>query len=249
MRPVYDFALFVLAVCAGCAGPVADAGLRAAPEPEPPAPVVPATETEEPAAVEAEVAEPVPEECASDAGGICTPPSEFIDKLCRKRQPNAVLTMFRKGSPWTRTYVRARNMEAWLVGGRRTSPAKLKLFEEVLIVRDRSAAEGGIKVSGAGSYDVVRWDGTCVSVMSDEVSTQRPPTPEVATIQWKRLDARVRRALTEDKRIAYREEQQREHCDGAKRSQRCEVASARLSDMVAAFIRDGGSVPSATALE
>ncbi len=194
------------------------------------------------------VAREVPTECASQSEEICTPPSSFVRELCRKRQPNVALTLFRKGTPWTRTYVRVRNMEAWLVGGRRASPAKLKLFEEVIIVRDRAARDGSIKVSGAGSFDVVRWDGTCVSVMSDEVSTRPPAMPEVATIQWKRLDPRVRKVLVGDQRIAYRDEKRREHCRG-ENQRRCEAARLRLSDMVASFIRDGGSVPPFTTLE
>ena len=73
--------------------------------------------------------------------------------------------------------------------------------------------------------------------------------PEVATIQWKRLDRGVRKVLKEDSRIAYRDEQRKEHCQGVTGGNRCEAARARLSQMVATYIRAGGSVPSATTLE
>lgn len=190
----------------------------------------------------------VPTACAS-AGALCTPSKDFVDALCKRRQPNVALTLFRKGSPWTRTYVRARNLEAWLVGGRRASPAKLKLFEEVIVVRDRSAGEGGIRVSGAGSYDVVRWDGTCVSVMSDEVNPRRPGEPEAATIQWRDLTAGVREALLKDTRIAYRDDKRKEHCNAEKGGTRCVQARERLGQMVAVIIREGGVVPFAMELE
>jgi hypothetical protein len=241
-------ALLLAVLITACTSAVQEPSRAPAPPPEPPAPTIEPTEV---ATVDSEADEDidVPTTCSSEGGDVCTPTSAFVEKLCRKRQPNVALTLFRKGSPWTRTYVRVRNMEAWLVGGRRTSPAKLKLFEEVIIVHDRSASEGGIKVSGAGSFDVLRWDGTCVSVMSDEVATRRPGSPEVATIQWKRLDAGVRKVLKEDSRIAYRDEQRKEHCKGAKSAHRCEAARDRLSEMVASYIRAGGSVPSATALE
>jgi hypothetical protein len=215
---------------------------------EPPAPVVAPVEDEGVAEAQEEQVLSVPTKCSED-GSVCTPDSEFVDELCKKRQPNVALTLFHKGTPWTRTYVRVRDMEAWLVGGRRTSPAKLKLFEEVIIVDDRSAAEGGVKVSGAGSFDVVRWDGSCVSVMSDEVNTRRPGAPEVATIPWKRLSPTIRKALKKDKRIAYREEKKREHCKGNKFSSRCKAAEHQLAQMVAAFIREGGSAPLPTELE
>lgn len=191
----------------------------------------------------------VPTRCASNDGDVCTPDAAFADELCKKRQPNVALTLFQKDTPWTRTYVRVRDMEAWLVGGRRSSPAKLKLFEEVIIVHDRSAAEGGVKVSGSGSFDVVRWDGSCVSVMSDEVNTRRPSAPEVATIVWKKLSPGIRKALKKDQRIAYREEKKREHCKANRRSHRCKAAKHRLAQMVAAFIREGGSAPLPTELE
>lgn len=236
MRP--SSALLALWLFGGCASaPAPPASNPAVPEPTAPAEV---SEAPAPAPAEKEEqAVAVPTACDS-AGELCLPRKDFVDALCKRRQPNVALTLFQKGSPWTRTYVRARDLEAWLVGGRRASPQKLALFEEVIIVDDRSTGRGGIRVSGAGSYDIVRWDGTCVSVMSDEVNPRRPGEPESATIVWHDLTPGMREALLKDTRIAYRDEQRKEHCNADKGGPRCVQSRERLSRMIAAIIRDGG---------
>jgi len=137
-------------------------------------------------------------------------------------------------------------MEAWYASAGRSEPAKLKFSEEVLIVAERQANPQGIKISGTGSYDVFRWDGTCVSVMSDEVSLRAVSSPEAATIHWKRLRENVRVALEKDRRIKNRNLRRRQECRSMGRSdeRRCQWAEAALSRMVAQYIRNGGEVPS-----
>jgi hypothetical protein len=200
---------------------------------------------------EAEVALAIPTECHAANGAVCTPPKKLVTRLCGKRVPDVALTFFAKSSPWTRAYV-TRDMEAWYVSpdAQRSSPKQLRRFEEVIILSDRSAPPGGIQISGAGSYDVYRWDGSCVSVMSDEVSLRSPGTPDVATIPWKRLDDDITERLVKDRKIEYRNEKRLELCKkhGEQATLRCERAKTGLSRMIAEFVRGGGDLPLLTAV-
>ena len=102
--------------------------------------------------------------------------------------------------------------------------------------------------SSGSSLDYYDLNGQCTGD-PDEVNTRPPGSPEVAPIQWKKLSPGIRKALKQDKRIAYREEKKREHCKENKSSHRCKAAEHRLAQMVAAFIREGGSAPLPTELE
>ncbi len=187
-----------------------------------------------------ETAVDLPEACA-DTGEVCTPPAAFVQKLCANAHPDVALAMFRKGTPWTRAYVRGR-MEAWYVAeGARSTPRKLRFGEEVIVVANRTGGPSGVRVSGSGSYDVFRWDGTCVSVMEGEVALHPVTTPDVATIPWRRLEPSVRTALKEDEKIAWRYQQRRKACK--KGRDKCDAANLELSRMVAHFIRAGGEIP------
>ena len=189
-------------------------------------------------------AQPIPTDCAADGNGVCTPPAAFVERLCMSSDPNVALAMFHKSSPWTRAYLR-RDMEAWYVNGARQNPKKLKFGEEVIIVADRSQGPGGMQVSGSGSYDVYRWDGSCVSLMSDEVALRPPTTPEVAPIPWKLLDSGVQATLERDQRIVQGNEERRKACRelGEKAQQKCERALLGVSRLIAEYVRSGGELP------
>jgi hypothetical protein len=189
-------------------------------------------------------AEPIPTECAADGNGACTPPAAFVEKLCLSPDPNVALAMFQKSTPWKRAYLR-RDMEAWYVNGVRQNPQKLKFGEEVIIIADRSQGPGGIQVSGSGSYDVYRWDGSCVSLMSDEVALKPPTTPEVAPIPWKLLDSSVQATLERDQRIVQGNEERRKACKelSEKGQQKCERAHLGVSRLIAEYVRSGGELP------
>ena len=186
----------------------------------------------------------VPTRCADESAPICTPPVDFVDRLCDKRTPDLALSLFARGTPWTRAYVQ-RDMEAWYTRAR-SSPKKLRYAEEVIVVADHSTSPSGIQVSGNGSFDVYRWDGTCVSLMSDELTMRRPSTPDVATISWKKLDDDVRDVLEKNRKISFRNDKRREACkeQSAPGRRRCERAEIGLSRMIAEYVRGGGDVPS-----
>jgi hypothetical protein len=198
-----------------------------------------AAQAEEPAALE------IPTECATPDAKICTPPTSFVAKLCQTKSPDVALSMFRKSTPWTRAYLR-RDMDAWYTGTRLSSPVKLVLDEEVIVVASRSGSSSGIQVSGSGSYDVYRWDGRCVSLMADEVSLRRPRLPESAPIAWNSLAEATRQALLDNREIKSRSTRQHDRCSENSSAPRCTEATAALVHLIAEYVRKGGKLPDTT---
>ena len=226
----------------GCGASAAPA--PAAPVAEPPAPKV-----------EASPAEPVqhslgalPEACDKlDEEQNCLPPAAFVERLCNAGYPSVALAMFRKGTPWTRGYL-TRNVEAWNVTGATSTWGKLIQQEEVLVLRYRGAAPGGMIVSGVtGGYDVLRWDGTCATVSGDELTKKTPPEVKSARVKWKVPKDPIQDALRADAKIEKMDDERRKECrstssDGA--AARCEKVDQRLSAAVASYLRKGGLIPS-----
>ncbi|MEP7124758.1 MAG: hypothetical protein ABJE95_27770, partial [Byssovorax sp.] len=147
----------LLAACGGAKEPP--------PAPPPAATAAPEVASAKPVDPDDVKATELPSACASTDDKVCLPPKPFVKRLCAGFFPDTALAMFTKGTPWTRGYLRM-NVEAWNASGGMSSSDKLVFDEEVLIVAHRSADTGGMQVSGStGSYDVLRWDGTCASLM------------------------------------------------------------------------------------
>jgi hypothetical protein len=234
-----------LIAAVSCGGAIADDS------PEAPSAAVPPpapTPIAVPAAAFVEVSHPeeprreLPVSCTNPAASVCTPPAEFVERLCKHAQPDVALSLFKKGTPWTRAWVR-QPMEAWYASGGRSRPMKLKYAEEVLVVAERAGSGGAVQVSGSGSFDVLRWDGSCVSLMSGELSLRYNGTPDVAEIPWKRLDEAIQAQLVRDPRIALRNDKRLEACKGGVEDRRCEDARLGLSRSIADYLRAGGEVP------
>jgi hypothetical protein len=195
----------------------------------------------------AEASERLPTACAERAKGgrgPCTPPKDFVVRLCGGNFPDAALTMFRGGTPWTRGFVK-NDVEAWQANRRTRDAALLQRDEEVIVLIDRTKGSGILV--GGGSYDVLRWDGTCASLMADELTLTRPPVAAgFAEIPWRRLDAPVREALGADRMIAAADADQKRACRGATmgaKSIACRKADTRLGMLVVERIRSGAPVP------
>ncbi|MCA9621957.1 MAG: hypothetical protein KC731_23190 [Myxococcales bacterium] len=215
-----------------------------APETEPAPAIVdeeaPPVEAEAPAevaVVEQEEPRSLPTACA-EGSEPCTPPTDFVQRLCKAQKLDVALALFQRGTPWTRAYVR-QDMEAWYASARRSRPRQLKYAEEVLVVASR--APSGM-VIGGGSYDVLRWDGSCVSLMAGELSFRAPSTPDVATIPWRHLEDPMASVLTKNRKIAFRNDKRREACKSDDEV-RCEEAESFLSLTIADYVRGGGELP------
>jgi hypothetical protein len=143
----------------------------------------------------------MPTACSKPGEKYCTPPIAFVKRLCGGFYPDVALGMFVKGTPWTRGYLN-RNVEAWNASGGAASNDKLEFDEEVIVLHRRVADTGGMQVSGVGdSFDVIRWDGTCASLMTEEITLRPPPKAKHARIPWKSLALATREALLADDKI------------------------------------------------
>ncbi len=178
----------------------------------------------------------LPTACADATAIACMPPSSFVDRLCAKPHQDTALALFDRSTPFTRGYVRGRLDE-------------LTLDEEVLLLRFHGTPKGGIVVgSGKGSYDLLRWDGTCsMAVEAEMVTRTRPGRPRTARVQWHRIATRTQDALLDASPTVKRARAKRgKECKGAMSgdvSAACEKADDALVGAVVDYVRSGGTLP------
>lgn len=199
----------------------------------PPSPTPAASESAEPAAAPAPH---LPMACADASSLVCGPPNDFIERLCVKPLQDVTLALFAKETPFTRLYLRGKVDE-------------LAFDEEVLALRFHGQPKNGMIVgSGNGSYDVLRWDGTCSrGVEAEMIVRTRPPKPRSAHVQWHRIGVKLQDTL-----IAASDGIKRAHarrgkeCKGAMSgdvSKACENADQGLVDAIVDYVRTQGGVP------
>jgi len=199
--------------------------------------------SEEEESTEAEVAG-VPTKCV-DQNGTCVPNQKWVDRLCQGSYPGVTMVMFEKSSPWTRGYMRAKT-EARNASGGLSGEGFLVPGEEVIILRVRKLPEGGMQVSGAGGWDVLRWDGTCSTVSSDEMGLEPFGELKAAKVTYRFIDDSIREALRADEGVTEAYRNRRKHCKGATMgevSAECEKWDAKLAEAVVDAVRNGIDLP------
>jgi hypothetical protein len=216
--------------------------------------IAPAAAPEPPAAEEeAAPSEPaaLPTACAEGTNEpMCMPDVDFAKRLCGGVFPDVALTLLGKDQPWTRMYMTG-DYEAWNASGGMATRARLAFDEEVLVVAHRQMRPGGIVMTGAGAtYDVLRWDGTCVSVEANEITQKKPPQPRAAPIPWRRLGEATRIALLSQPKVQAGQKLVEKECGaaptatGAKAAQtKCDRADAAFDKAIVDFVRSGGALP------
>jgi hypothetical protein len=236
-RPALFAASLLLVACGSSSPPPAAPAASA----EPVASAAPSAAPEEKPAAE------LPTSCETKTDKWCLPPKAFVKRLCANYFPNVALALFAKGTPWTRAYLRVKSVEAWNASGGLSSSEKIVFEEELLVLAHREAATGGMQVSGAGaSVDVLRWDGTCASLMEDEISTRAPGAPKHAKVPWKSLDDAIQNAILNEEKILKVFTDRKRECKGVSTgdvSAKCEKADNKLNDLVVDYVRAGGKVP------
>jgi hypothetical protein len=146
------------------------------------------------------------------------------------------LALFSKEKPFTRLYLRGKLDE-------------LDLDEEVLALRFRGQPKGGMVVgSGNGTYDVLRWDGTCsTGVEAEMLSRTRPAQPKTAVVRWHRVSASIQDALIASSEAVKRAHTKRgKECQGAMSgdvSASCQRADDALVAGVVDYVRTHGGLP------
>jgi hypothetical protein len=195
--------------------------------------------------------EALPTACAAEGSlkdaNLCLPAPSFAKKLCGGIYPEVALGLFGKDTPWSRVYL-AGDVEAWNASGGLTHRAKLAFDEEVLVLARHGAGNaGGIVMTGAqASFDVLRWDGTCVSVMEGELTTRRPPKPKPAEIRFDRLEETTRRALLASPKVKASHEALAKACASVTtpaEKKKCEKADRAFASSVVDFVRGGAELP------
>lgn len=216
-------------------------------------------QAEAPAAKETAPVEESKTEAAPDAGGgsasvptkcfksgaVCSPDPAFVKRLCNGKYPSVGLYLFANPA-WTRGYL-TRRTQAWNASGGASDSGWVEFDEEVLILYARKADTGGMQVSGAGgSYDALRWDGSCVTLQSEEVTMSKAPAPKNPPIDFRYLDDDTQEALRKDDKVNRAWQDRRKECKGATSGEvslKCVKADENLTKTVISFIRAGGSVP------
>jgi hypothetical protein len=231
MRLAYSLLFFSLAACGGTTTLERSSPALAV------APVTPPIVPVRVAKAEPAPAEPtkldVPTACA-DSGdpSLCTPPPDFADALCDSSRQDVTLALFSKKAPFTRLYLRGKYDE-------------LAFDEEVIALR-RSTSSGGVLVND-GTYDVLRWDGTCARGVQAEMLTKKaPPKPLAARLHWSHMVEPVQIALiVGSPKIKVAHAKQGKECLGAtfRLSPSCNTADEALSKAIVNYVRQGGAVP------
>ncbi|WP_272422567.1 hypothetical protein [Polyangium jinanense] len=242
MRYSMALILFVLAGC-GSSAPKAEE-----PKPETQAEASTETKTETADAPKAEEdSKSIPEACAGDDKAACVMPKGFVKRLCSGVYPELALYLFQKSSPWRRAYVSAKEVAPFNGLGGPSAEEKLTLDEELLVLNQMKADTGGMQVSGAsGSVDVLRWDGTCATLSTEEVRFQAPSKPKHAIIPWRILEDATQEALKKNEALANVATERKKECKGATMgavSAKCEKADKALNDLVVEAVRTGTTVP------
>jgi hypothetical protein len=210
-----------------------------------PADAAPAADAKsEPAAEASGGPEGVPTKCFK-SGAVCSPDPKFVKRLCNGKYPSLGLYLF-SNPAWTRGYL-TRRTQAWNASGGASDSGWVEFDEEVLILYARVADTGGMQVSGAGgSYDALRWDGSCVTLQSEEVTMSKAPAPKYPPIDFRYLDDDTQEALRKDDKVNKAWQSRRQECKGATSGEvslKCVKADDNLTKTVIGFIRGGGSIP------
>ncbi len=203
-------------------------------------------ETESASKEEDEAALGIPTKCFKD-GDVCTPDPKWVKRLCNNVYRTVALHMFNGKSPWTRGYL-TRKTKAWNASGGATSGDEWLAFdEEVILLFERKSDLGGMQVSGAmGGFDALRWDGSCVTLSGNEVTTTKAPSPKHARVEWRFLEKPTQEALRKDERIDEAYRGRRKECKGqfsGTVSKKCVTKDEELISTIVEVVGEGVELP------
>jgi hypothetical protein len=195
----------------------------------------------------------LPEGC-NDGEQDCLPPERFVDQLCNGIHPELALHMFRGGSPWKRLYSRAVAPAFNGAGGPSISDERVQRGEELIALRRNSDAKrsnsGEMSIGYTAGYDLLRWNGSCVTLHDGEFSS-KPPRRGLrhAKVDWRSLGDRVQSTLREDELIERAIVARRKECRGitlGNVTRKCVEQERSLVAAIVDYVRAGGELPEPT---
>jgi len=183
---------------------------------------------------------------AGCSGTGCRPPREIVSRLCAGKNPSVAVAMFAASSPWQRSYIRVQQVDPINTLGGPSSEKDLVFDEEVIVLDGLAGAPTEVSVSGSNGHHVLRFDGTCATVMDDELTQRRPPAPRHAQLNWGHLDTDLQQALLEDPDVKKARRTQRAACRGSSQlnaDASCAEAQQRLGDAIVKAIQRPVALP------
>lgn len=186
----------------------------------------------------------VPSRCVVRKGA-CMPPIRWAEKLCKGGvYQDVALYMFRSGTPWTRFYMRT-GLNA-VNGWGPTVAEDLVAREEVIPINYRRQSESFQVEGSEGTFDVLRWNGSCVTLDANEITSDTPPRPRHSRVDWRELSEDMQTALLEDGEVESVYQARRRECKGAsigRVTKACEDLDRKLVEVVASYVRTAEQLP------
>jgi len=181
----------------------------------------------------------------------CLPPPPWVHKLCDGVHPDVAIYFFHAGTPWQRFYMLARAKPYNASGGVSLLGEQLEYGEEVIALRRRDN-QSGIQINDNAGYDVLRWNGACVTIHDGEFTTSEPRRKGHSRVEWRYLSDNLQSALSADPAITASSRDRRRSCQGATLgivSQECVDSDRRLIDDIVRFVRTCRTLPEPAALQ
>ncbi len=187
---------------------------------------------------------PIPSRCVIRKGA-CMPPVNWAQRLCESGvYQDVALYMFRSGTPWTRFYMRT-GLNA-VNGWGPTVAEDLVAGEEVIPINYRSQSTSFYVEGSEGTFDVLRWNGSCVTLDVTEVTSDRPHRPRHSRVDWRSLSNEMQQALLENPEIEDLYDERRKECKGAsigRVTKRCEDLDRELVNAIPSYVRTIEQLP------
>lgn len=191
----------------------------------------------------------VPQRCANDQGD-CLPPVAWVEKLCQGVHPEVALHMFRGGSPWTRLYARANAPAYNGTGGPSLLDEHVSTNEELIALRrhadSRSVGAAEMSIGATAGYDLLRWNGSCVTLHDGEFDPEPPAARRHAKVEWRWLGDETRQALRRSGSVRGAYLARRKECRGAtfgSVTQACVEYDEQLVTAIVDYVRTGAPLP------
>jgi hypothetical protein len=188
--------------------------------------------------------EPVPSRCVFRKGA-CMPPTKWAERLCTNGvYQDLALYMFQDGTPWTRFYMKL-GLNA-VNGWGPTIGEDMLQGEEVLVLNYRRNTDSFSVEGSMGTYDVLRWNGSCVTLDVNEVTNSRPRNPRYSRIDWRSLSEEMQSALLKEPFVEQTYEERRKACKGASIglvSAKCEQLDHKLVEKIVTHTRGQRTLP------